>query len=140
MYDAKRSAAIEIGAGAAKDLSATGVFATTFNLLENVRVWRLVVKVTTSISSTGAVVVALKRRPTYGSSSGEVNLGTVSIPAAAVANAVYYKDITPYNCLIGDQLVFDCTTAASTSGAAIAGFLADFDPEAAANSVMIASA
>lgn len=133
MYDARQPRMTMIGAGTAKDTSSTGVFAYTYNLVEAGRVWRLLVKTTTAIVSTGGVVITFRRRPTYGSSSGQTVLGTVTVPGSAAANAVYYNDITPVNLSAGDQIVADCTTAATTSGSAFAEVFVDLNPETATN-------
>jgi hypothetical protein len=137
MFDARPPKALMIGAGTAKDCSATGVFAYTLNLLENARVWRLIVKVTVVMVSTGGIVITFRRRPLYGSagsgSTAQTVLGTVTVPATAAVNSIYYNDITPVNINAGDQLVCDCTTAATTSGSAFGDVLWDYDPEAVLN-------
>jgi len=60
-------------------------------------------------------------------------LGTVTVGATAAANVLYVNNITPVNINAGDQIVCDCTTAATTSGSAIGYIIADFDAETAKN-------
>lgn len=134
MFDARHPTNVMIGAGTAKDCSSTGVFAYTWNLLEPARIWRLAIKVTVVMSSTGGVVFTFRRRPTYGATTAQSSLGTVTATLTAAANTVFYNDITPVNLNAGDQIVCDCTTAATTSGSAIAYVLMDYDPETAVNS------
>lgn len=132
-YDLRRPESIEIGAGTAKDISATGVFAQTLNLMEPAQVNRLYVKVTVAVVSSAPAVITFRRRPTYGSASGQTALGTISVPGGTAANAVFYNDITPVLCNAGDQIVADCTTAATSSGSVIGSAIAIYSPEVAAN-------
>lgn len=126
------------------DLTGAAVHTTSFSVGAEIEVNRIMALVTTAVVSTGAVVVAMKRYPTYGSSASAETIGTLSIPAATVAGKVLYKDVTPVICYPGDQLVFEVTTAAAGGGAAGNAaymFNAVLRPEAAANqSDMVASA
>lgn len=140
MYDRHPAKKLLLGTLAAKDCSSTGDFAYNEHLDENTRVWRLKAKVTTVMVSTGTIVITFYVRPTYGSTSGQITLGTVVIPATAAANNEYYKDITPVNVAEGSQIIANVTTAATTSGACIAHWLDDVDPEVALNQALIASA
>lgn len=133
MYDNKQAANVMIGAGTAKDCSSTGVFAYTWNYIEPCTVKQLACKVSVVMNSTVAIVVTFRRRPVYGSSSGQTSLGTVTIPKTAAADTVVVNNITPVNMNVGDQIVADCTTAATTSGSAIAYVVADFNPETSLN-------
>lgn len=137
MYDARPPKFLQIGAGTAKDVSATGVFAYTYNLMEGARIWRLMVKVTVVLVSAAGTVITFRRRPLYGAAgsgaTAQTVIGTVTLPVNAVANSIYYNDITPLNVNAGDQIVADCTTAAGTSGSAIADVLWEYDPETALN-------
>lgn len=105
---------------------------------------RIGIGVTTAIVSTGSVVVTIKKYPTMGSNSGEVSLGTITIPAGTAAGKVFYKALGSVKLIEGDELVFEVTTAAAGGGAAGAGvcmFDADDNPEMPANnSDMVASA
>lgn len=137
MYDAKPAANVIIGAGTAKDCSSTGVFAYTWNLTEPGTIKQLIVKTTTAMVSSAATVITFRRRPTYGSSSGQSSLGTVSVAATAAANAVFVNNITPVNLNVGDQIVADCTTAATTSGSVIANIVADYSAETSLNESVV---
>lgn len=144
MYTAKNQAmVVPLGTMAPSVLTSTGVPANSINYLglNNLRVTRLYFKVTTAINSTGAVVLQFYGRPVYGSATNQVSLGTLTIPSTAVADQVYYKDITPVNAIAGYQYVMNVNTAATTGGAGIWGMELDLDPETAANqSALIASA
>ena len=133
MYDAKPSSNVMIGAGAAYTLTSTGAFAYTWNLLEGGTVRQLAIKLTTSASSTAAPVVTFYSRPTYGSSSSQVSLGTVTLGATGAVNSLYLNNIKPVNVPAGSQIVAVCTTAASTGGAAIAYCTVDYAPEEPGN-------
>ena len=128
----------------ADDLTGAAVHTTSVGVMAQVKVKRLMCLVSTAVVSTGAVVVAFKRYPTFGSAAGAVTLGSVSIPAGTAAGKVVYKDISQVTLLPGDQLVAEVTTAAAGGGAAggaLYGVLAELDPEQPANqSDMIASA
>lgn len=125
------------------DLSATGVHTSSWGITTQVLVAELRAMITTAVVSTGGVVVAFKRYPTYGSSAGAVTLGTLTIPAGTAAGKVVYKRINPSNLIPGDQLVAEVTTAAAGGGAAggaLYSFSAEEDPEYPPNqSDMIAS-
>jgi hypothetical protein len=105
---------------------------------------RLSFIVSTATVSSGNIVITAYYRPTVGSSSSQVSLGTITIPTSIAAGKVYYKDITPYSAAPGGDVSFSVTTAAAGGGAAGAGFCAvefEQDPEVAANeSNMVASA
>jgi hypothetical protein len=96
------------------------------------------------VSSAAAVVVKCKKYPTAGSSAGESDLGTLTIPAGAAAGKVYYKDISPAAIEPGDEIVFEVTTAAAggaKAGTGTPAFISHIEMELPANiSDMIASA
>lgn len=112
-------------AAAPTALTATGVLAPGFIANKNVQLAVAQFRVTTAIVSTGAVVITLKKRVLPNSSSGEVVIGTLSIPAGAVAGAVYYRtfdeDLAANTFRPGDELVYEVTTASAGGGAAGAG-------------------
>lgn len=137
MYDAKPAANVIIGAGTAKDCSSTGVFAYTWNLTEPGTIKQLIVKTTTAMVSSAATVITFRRRPVYGSATSQTSLGTVSVAATAAANAVFVNNITPVNLNVGDQIVADCTTAATTSGSVIANIVADYSAETSLNESVV---
>lgn len=143
-YTEKNMAVLtQLGTAAASAITSTGVPANSINYLgfTNFRISNIYFKVTTAMSSSGAAVLHIYARPTFGSSSGQISVGTLTIPAAAVADQVYYKDITPVNCLAGYQIVLNVDTASTSAGAGIWGMQTDLDPETEVNqTVMIASA
>lgn len=116
----------------------------SFTVQEQCQVDQLFFAVSTAIVSTASVVVTFKRRPTLNSTSGEVSIGALTIPAGTAAGKVYYKVVSPVVCAAGEQIVIEVTTAAAGGGAAGNGqgfFHAEQDPETNANnSDMVASA
>lgn len=97
-------------------------------------VQRIMALVTTAVVSSAPVSVAVYSRPTHGSTSGQVLLGTLNIPGGASVGQCYYKDIAdnlaPVNA--GQELVFSVTVAAAgggAAGAAIPMALVDDSPE-----------
>lgn len=108
----------------------------SFTVLEQGQVDRLYFAVSTSVVSTGNVVVTFKRRPTLNSASGEVSIGTIVIPGGTAAGKVLYKAVNPVVCAAGEQIVIEVTTAAAGGGAAGNGqgfFHMEQDPETDAN-------
>lgn len=102
--------------------------------------------VTTAVTS-GSVngQVAFKRYPTFGSSSGAVAIGTLTIPNAAAVGSVYYKDVSYVRVNAGEELAVlinvQCVDAGTAAGAGFVGFLFDPAPEYAGNQTnMTASA
>jgi hypothetical protein len=93
----------------------------------------LALKITTTISSSAGVVVTFYLRPTYGSSSSQVSLGTITTGLTSAANTLFVNNITPVAIPVGSQIVADCTTAATSSGAGIAYIVADFSSEVSKN-------
>lgn len=94
-----------------------------FNIYEPIMVveFRLVVAGAITYNTPSALaVVALDRRVTYGSDTGRVELGTITIPDAAPAGQQIYKAITPTNLDRGDQLVVEVKTQGA-GGAGISG-------------------
>lgn len=107
-------------------------------ITQRIQVNRVMFYVTvTTASNTQNPVVAFKRRPTYNSASGEVTMGTLTIPTGTAAGKVMYKDIDPFILYPGDEFSFEQTVQATDSGSAAgAGFYAFFyqlDPEVPSN-------
>jgi hypothetical protein len=108
----------------------------SFTVQAQCQVDQLFFAISTSVVSSGNVVVTFKRRPTLGSTSGEVTIGTLTMPSGAAAGKVYYKAVAPVVCLAGEQIVVEVTTAAAGGSAAGNGqgfFDAEQDPETNAN-------
>jgi len=98
-----------------------------YNIGEAIELSRIAVLVTTATVSSGNIVVTVYQRPTYGSTSGQVTIGTLTIPTATTAGSIYYKPVESVRLLPGQQLAFNCSTAAaggSNAGAVISMFKA----------------
>lgn len=114
-------------------LTSTGVVK-KFSVARPIIVRQVSMCLTTAITSSGSVVVALKQYPVANSASNEVLLGALTIPTGAAAGTVYYKDLAAvYKIVPGQELVFEVTTAASSAGKATPMFVSDDSPETAAN-------
>lgn len=61
------------------------------------------------VATTTAPAVEFNRRPTVGSSAGEVLCGTLTIPDATPIGEVIFKDIDPVVFYVGDELSFEHT-------------------------------
>lgn len=144
MFDARLACRYQIGAGATTSLSSAAVDTKSLLYTEGGEVRRLEVYLTTATVSTGNIVVKFYYRPTKGSSSAQVTLGTLTIPTAIAADKVYYKDITPYLLPSQSEVAFEVTTAAAGGGAAgacIWDVIVNYSAETEANvSKMVASA
>lgn len=131
------------GVLAADVLTSTGVHGEHL-ALHHLAIDRLSLIVTTSVVSTGAVVIQYKKRPTPGSSAGESVIGSLTIPAGTAAGKVLYKEINEVHLDAGQALAIEVTTAAAGGGAAggcVYGFCIEEAPEVPLNqSNMIASA
>lgn len=85
-----------------------------------------------SVVTVGATVIKVYKRPTPRSTSGQVLLGTINIPAATAVGKDTYLDISPVDLKVGQSVAFTITTAA-TSGKAVFGMEGELDPEMPAN-------
>lgn len=105
---------------------------TCLPLFRPVEIQGIAVTITTAVTVTSAVAQVLYR-PTPGSSTGQVVLGTITLPVTGSAiGKQYYKRLTPYKALPGGEIVLNVTTAA-TAGAGIAGLLVNETTEAFGN-------
>ena len=88
-------------------------------------------------ADTTAPVVEANRRPTLGSSSGEVLIDQITIPDATAAGTVMYVDVDPVTFEVGDGLAFEHVTQAADAGTAAGdgyyGALFEDDPEVVGN-------
>ena len=124
----------------AEDLSAANAVYGGMLVLKQCRIKRIMFYVTTALNTVTAATVKFSRRPTYNSATGEVSLGTLSLPNGTAAGSVVYKDITPVTLFPGDELSFEQTGQAGTAGAGFYGFEIEDDPEYASNQTkMVAS-
>ena len=77
-------------------------------------------------TQTAEGVLSFERRVAYGSDTGRVVIGAVSLTDGTAAGVSLYQTIDPVDFEIGDQLIADMSTA-GTGGMSIAG---DFIPVA----------
>jgi hypothetical protein len=112
----------------ASDLASAAVIK-KFIAARSIRVQQVQFAVTESMVSVADPVITVKKYPTCGSAAAAVTLGAITIPAGAVAGEVYYKDISPAKIEPGDELVFEVTTVADTSGKGACGFVSHVEME-----------
>lgn len=117
-----------------------------WNVMEGVTLTRLMFFVKTLVaSSTANEVYTFYQRPTSGSTSGQVALGTLTIPTASAVGQVIYKDIESVKLLPGQDLAIKRTTqgtdGSSVAGAGFLGFKAFSNVESPLNvTAMVKSA
>lgn len=121
MYDHQKT---ETPPAVAATLAATGITARFFPGLTPVIV-RGIYAIVTVAPTVTAPVINVKRRPTPGSATGEVSIGTLTIPVATAIGKCVYKVGFDTKIYPGEELVFDVTTA-GTAGSATLG--AQIDP------------
>ena len=126
MYtDSQRAMMIGVP-GTPISFASTGIkgASTCLPIMRPVNVQALAITITTAITVTDAIMT-LKYRPTPGSASGEVALGTMTLPVTGSAiGKQYYKKLASYKALPGGEIVLDVTQA-GTAGAGIGGVLTD---------------
>jgi hypothetical protein len=59
----------------------------------------------TVAQTTAPAVLTFKYRPTPGSATNQVTIGTLTIPTGTAAGKQVYKDVTPYLAMPGGQIV-----------------------------------
>ena len=126
MYTEKRLELLMVGAAAPDDLSSAAVHSQSYLVLSPMMVDNFLASVTTV--TVGPATIALKRRPTFGSATGESTLASIVIPGATAAGQTLFKKFKGVKLEVGDELVFEIT-AAATSGAALYGVEVDECPE-----------
>lgn len=99
----------------------------TFSMQRSTDVYALNAVVFTSPTTT-ATVLTYAYNPTPGSTTGQVVLGTVTIPVGAAIGKVYKRNIKPVSIPEGGELVINVTTA-SAAGAGQAYVVYGEDPE-----------
>jgi len=107
--------------GSAQSLGSAAVIA-RFAPAERVQLQRIQFSVSTATVSSGNIVVTVKKYITPGSATGAVTIDTLTIPTGVTAGTVYYKDVEPTAIAVGEEIVFEVTTASAGGGAAGAGF------------------
>lgn len=116
------SARVEASPGS---IASTGVLSPGVIAIKDCQVAVAAFLVTTAVVSSGPVVITVKKRPTSNSSSGEVSMGTITIPAGTAAGTLVYRkldeDLASRSLEPGQVCVYEVTTAAAGGGAAGAG-------------------
>lgn len=100
--------------------------------IEQCALKRIAFAVSVAVVSSGASVVAFKKRTAIGVTAGEVTLGSLSIPAGTAAGKVVVKEINEAILAPGEVLALEVTTAAAGGGAAgqgYYGYVLEEDPE-----------
>lgn len=122
-YDQQKDQIAMLGGIGTPIITTTGPIAVTryYVPFYPVYVTEFTAMIVTSPTVTPAIL-ALKRRPTPGSATGEVIIGTLTLPVAAVIGNVYYKRGLRTKCFPGDEIVIDMTQVA-TAGAATFGMV-----------------
>jgi hypothetical protein len=108
-----------------------------WSVFSSVGVIRIMAKVSTSVVSTDPVQLQFVRRPTPGSATGELVLGTLFIPGGSLAGKTFYKDLSGDNEVQAGQeviaRVFLAADGGGAAGAVIAEFISVEDPEVPLN-------
>lgn len=135
MYDSKQVGFMPDTGTAGFDLAAAAVVSPKFNAQRHVQIRRIGVKVVGAITSSGAIVVTVRKRPTPHSAAGQSSLGTITIPAAAALGNSYYLELDEDENTLkpGEQVALEVTTAAAGGGAAgnaVAWIDAEDNPQA----------
>jgi len=73
----------------------------------------------TTVTAVAIVTLTFKWRPTPGSATAEVAIGTLVLPIGAVVGKQYYKNVTPYKALPGGEVVVQAAGASATGNAHI---------------------
>jgi hypothetical protein len=124
---------------APRNLASAAAFYGSYIVMRKCQLSRLLGCVTTAVAaSVTPPVVSIYARPTPGSSSGQVLIGTLSFPNLQGVGSVLYKDISPVELVPGTEIALDHSTQAvdgsSAAGAALIGFELDDVPESADDS------
>jgi len=127
-YDMERLAVEKVVSADIDNLGATGVHTTSWAVHQASTVTRVLALVTTVL--VGAATVQFKKRPIFGSATGESVVATLVIPGGTAAGKTVFKDFKSVNLLPGGQLIAEVTSAA-TSGNAHYGAKLELHEEAA---------
>ena len=120
----------------AENLAATAAVYGGYYVMRPVKVTGFYFLVTTAVlAGTTAPVVEINRRPTPGSSSGEVQMASMTIPTASAAGKVLYKQIEPVLCYPGDEISLEHVTQAADGGTAAGIGFYGFDYEVVSEAV-----
>ena len=134
MYTEQSIAVVPVGTGvlAADVLTATGDHG-EYVVLSPCSVRRIMAYVSTAVvGPTTAPVVTFRRRPTPGSATGQIDLGTLTVPTGTAVGKVVYKDVSPVKLDVGDSILITVSTAATggtPAGGAYYGFELELSPD-----------
>lgn len=114
---------------------------------KSLHIKRIMFYVTTAVAaSTTAPVVSFYQRPTTGSATGQILVGSLTIPTGSAAGTVVYKNTADQgiNFLVGHEISLQLTVqgvdATAAAGAGFFAFELDEDPEDPRNMpLMVAS-
>lgn len=112
----------------AASLTSTSTYS-RYLIMDSIKLTRLLAYVSTTIAANLTLpVLTIYQRPAFGSTVGEVAIGTLTIPNLTAAGKVLYKNVESVSLVAGQELVCKVTTAAtdsvSAAGAAFVGFKA----------------
>ncbi len=106
--------------GTALDLTTTA--SNEYLVNEPAQVEEIGIIIKTATVSSGGIVVTVTARPTVGSATGAVTIGTITIPTAIAAGKLYTNKVTPVSVSPGYSINVAVTTAAAGVGAAGNGY------------------
>jgi hypothetical protein len=75
----------------------------------------------TVVTAVAIINIAFKYRPTPGSDTGAIAIGSLNIPIGTAVGKSVYKPITPVKMMPGGELILT-TTGASATGSGTVGF------------------
>lgn len=122
--------------GSIIDLTAAAVADLSYVCVESCQVMEVSLIITTAIVSSGAVVVTVRKRPTPGSSAGQSTVAVLTTGLTDAVGKVRYKLPSPVSFSVGQEMIYEVTTASAGGGAAgqaVGGFVAYESPELPAN-------
>lgn len=113
--------------GTGIDMSSTN--ASEFLISDVVQIEEIGMVIKTATNSSSPIVVTVTGRPTVGSASGAIAIGTITIPTGIVAGKMYTNKVNPVQLYPGYSINFAVTSAASVAGAAYPVIRAAFGAE-----------
>lgn len=124
MYTEKWGHIVPMAAPGTIALTSTGLATPTYAVINQFAPSRLQAVVTTAVSGASAGSLQAIYRPTPGSATNQVVLGTLNFTSGQAIGTCVYKDITDVGnlCAPGGQIVFNVSTLATNAGAVVAGF------------------
>lgn len=114
-------------------LSATAAVHGEFLVTRRCAVKRIGFLVTTAVNSSADAEVEFNRRPTIGSVTGEVLIGTIKLPSDTAAGTLVWADVKPVIMQVGEALALEHTVQASGAGAGFYVYEVEDAPEVPGN-------